>query len=138
MRLAGLGAMAAVCCTAGVAWGQEAPAPRVYFPSPRVMVSAQLTYEREPGAEICPDEARFRLEMMGHMGWDSFLADPEAVPVGKVHVVVGRLRDGFSARYEWTGSPGCAAPERSLPGVGYGPPCLPRGRLPRRRQSGGA
>jgi hypothetical protein len=82
---------------------QASAKPRVYFPPPRVTVFASLTYERRPGAEVCPDESIFRLEA-GRIGRDPFEPDPEGISVGAVRVVITREPGGFAARYEWTGS----------------------------------
>jgi len=82
----------------------DGAAPHVYFPPPRVAVFTALTYERAPGAEVCPDEKALRMEVASRLGYDPFEPNPEGIKVGDVRVVVTRKPDGFVARYEWTGS----------------------------------
>jgi len=85
-------------------------APHVFYPPPRVLVFAALTYERGPGAEACPGEDTLRLEAASRLGHDPFEPNPTGIEVGDVRVVVTKEPGGFVARYAWTGSPDVCSP----------------------------
>ncbi len=90
----------------------------MFFPPPLVKVFADLVYELGPGAGVCPDEERFRLEMLASTGGDAFAPDPERISVGKVHVTVTRSPAGFIAGYAWTGSEDVLQPTARFKGRG--------------------
>lgn len=72
---------------------------------PRVEVFTSLTYEREPGAEVCPDEPAFHGELARRLGYDPFEPRLDGVQAGgSIRVVVKRKPGGFVARYEWAGA----------------------------------
>jgi hypothetical protein len=97
----------------------QATAPRVHYPLPRVDVSATLRYERQRGAEVCPDQETFIQEVAAYLGYVPFEPDPERIAVGDVRVVVTRVPGGFAARFDWTGSPDVPTSSEQLMAGGH-------------------